>query len=128
MSSYSSYDWRSRSRSSPSFWFFNNVYDRTPPSVVTEPGTQFCTQYRSLLHKFILVPNALDISGVNLQTIENGSSHKTSMYELVSTEKSLVVRRGASFQLTVTFSQRNFDPKVDHLKLVFKTGVYLYTP
>ena len=128
MSSYYSSDWRNRSRSSPSFRFFNNVYDRTPPSVITEPGTQSCAEYRSLFHKFILVLNALDISGVNLQTIENGSSHKTSMYELVSTEKSLVVRRGASFQLTVTFSHRNLDPNVDHLKLVFKTGLYLYTP
>ena len=124
-SSYAS-DWRNRSRSSPSFWFFNNVYDRTPPNVVTEPGKQSCAIY--FLLKVILVLNALDISGVNLQTIENGSSHKTSMYELVSTEKSLVVRRGASFQLTVTFSHRNLDPNVDHLKLVFKTGLYLYTP
>ena len=76
---------------------------------------------------------ALDISGVNLQAMENGSSHKTSMYELVSTEKALVVRRGSTFNLIVTFSQRNFDPKLDQLKLVFKTGlfadhiIFLYT-
>ena len=75
---------------------------------------------------FISVVNALDISGVNLQAIENGSSHKTSMYELVSSEKALVVRRGAPFQLAVTFSQRNFDPKVDHLKIVFKTGFQFF--
>ena len=70
--------------------------------------------------------NALDISGVNLQSTENGSSHKTSMYELVSSEKALVVRRGAPFQLEVTFSQLNFDPKADHLKMLSKTGFHFY--
>ena len=66
--------------------------------------------------------NALDISGINLQSIENGRSHNTSKYELVSTEKALLVRRGAPFKMIVTFNQRTFDPKVDHLKITFKTG------
>ena len=56
---------------------------------------------------------------------ENGSSHKTSMYELVSREKALVVRRGAPFILTVSFTKEEFDPAMDKLKLVFKTGLFL---
>ena len=68
--------------------------------------------------------NTLEVSGVDLQTKGNGSSHKTSMYELVSTEKALVVRRGVPFNLTVAYSGDTFDPEQDNLKIVFKTGIF----
>ena len=69
--------------------------------------------------------NALAISSIDTQSKENGTSHNTSKYELVTAEKALVIRRGAPFQMAVTFNQRSFDPNKDHLKIMFRTGLFI---
>ena len=45
------------------------------------------------------------------------------MYELVSSDKALVLRRGTPFELLLTFQQRGFDLNTDRIKFTFTTGI-----
>ena len=67
--------------------------------------------------------NAIDIADIDLKMKDNGSSHQTSVYELMADEKALVLRRGSPFDLVVTFTHENYSPRQDNMKLVFHTGM-----
>ncbi|XP_076234244.1 transglutaminase isoform X1 [Calliopsis andreniformis] len=63
----------------------------------------------------------LTISDVDLCIAENGETHQTSRYELMTREddrRRLVVRRGQEFYIHLILS-RNYDPDIDGISLVF---------
>ncbi|KAH9495958.1 hypothetical protein Btru_013865, partial [Bulinus truncatus] len=65
----------------------------------------------------------LTVVSVDLKIPTNAKAHRTSKYDIVTSVKNpkLVVRRGQSFNIDVTFS-REYNDTVDDLRVVFEVG------
>ena len=55
---------------------------------------------------------------------ENGTNHRTSEYDVMEKETSLVVRRGQEFTVVIIFN-RPYDKTKDDVKLLFTTGMFI---
>lgn len=70
--------------------------------------------------------NVLTVQSIDFCLSENGNSHHTSRFDVMKKEKdaSLVVRRGQSFLLDITF-HRQFNPSIDAVSFIFTVaGMY----
>ena len=65
----------------------------------------------------------LQILEVDLEIATNSRHHRTDEYDLSETCRHLVVRRGQTFDISITFN-KSYDPESDDLKLVFLAGMY----
>lgn len=71
---------------------------------------------------------ALSIQSIYLYPAQNASRHQTDRYEIVQFDSPIpVIRRGQSFNVAVRFTERDFVPGRDSLKVVLSLGERAHT-
>lgn len=67
----------------------------------------------------------LEVKAVKFNIRENSKKHKTDEYYLCETNKSLVIRRGQTFDIVIEFN-KDYDSEKHDLRLVFLAGKNLF--
>lgn len=63
----------------------------------------------------------LKVSNVDLNVLNNTRDHRTNKFDVVTTRRELILRRGQVFMIDVEFN-RAYDSQKDDLRLVFECG------
>ena len=65
----------------------------------------------------------LSVDGLEMYAVENATNHRTDKYELVSEQRTPVLRRAETFYMAVKFKgERGMETHKDRVRVVFEMG------